>query len=102
MALTAFTPNPDAAASISPFTVVILSFISGVFVPIDTLPDWLEQIGRVFPLFHLADGLQTTLAPNAGGIGLGAENVAFLVLWAAIGVAIAARRFHWEPQTARG
>ncbi len=102
MALTVFTPSADAAGAIGPFSIVVLSFISGVFVPIDTLPGWLEQIGRIFPLFHLADGLQTTLAPGASGIGLSADNVAVLTLWGIVGITIAARRFHWEPQASRG
>jgi len=102
MALTVFTPSPDAAAAIGPFSVVILSFISGVFIPIDTLPSWMAQIGRIFPLFHLADGLQTTLAPGASGIGLSADNVAVLGIWGIAALFTAARRFHWEPQASRG
>ena len=54
--------------AIGPFTAVILSFISSVFIPIDQLPSWLEDVGRVFPLFHLAEGLQTTFgSPPAPG-----------------------------------
>jgi ABC-2 type transport system permease protein len=102
MALTVFTPSPDAAAAIGPFSIVVLSFISGVFVPVDTLPSWLEQIGRIFPLFHLADGLQTTLAPGATGLGLSADNVSVLAIWGLAALFIAARRFHWEPQASRG
>jgi ABC-2 type transport system permease protein len=102
IALTVFTPTDDTAGAVAPFTVVMLSFVSGVFIPIETLPGWLEQIGRIFPLFHLADGLQTTLAPGASGIGLGAGNVAVLAVWGAGAIWIAARRFRWEPQASRG
>ncbi|MGN6816607.1 MAG: ABC transporter permease [Solirubrobacterales bacterium] len=100
IAVSAFTPTPDAASTIAPFSVVILAFISGVWIPVEQLPNWLETIGKVFPLYHLALGLQTTLAPRASGSGLEIENVIALAVWAAIGIRIASRRFRWEPQAA--
>jgi ABC-2 type transport system permease protein len=101
IALSAFTPTPDAASTIAPFSVVILSFVSGVWIPVDQLPSWLETVGKLFPLYHLALGLQTTLAPGAGGSGLEAGNVVALVIWALIGIRIATQRFRWEPQASR-
>lgn len=101
IALTAFTPTPDAASTIAPFCVVLLAFISGVWIPVDQLPHWLESVGKLFPLYHLALGLQTTLAPEAKGSGLDGGNVAVLAAWALAGAWIAARRFRWEPQVAR-
>jgi ABC-2 type transport system permease protein len=102
IALTPFTPTPDAASTIAPFTVVILAFISGVWIPIDQLPHWLEQVGRVFPLFHLAAGLQTSLSPEANGTGLEGENVVPLLVWAAVGTFVATRRFRWAPLAGTG
>lgn len=98
IALSSFTPTPDAASTVAPFSVVILSFISGVWIPVDQLPQWLEAVGRLFPLYHLALGLQTTLAPAASGSGLEAGNLAALVIWALVGIRLASRRFRWEPQ----
>ena len=74
VAITAFTPTVDSASTVAPFTVVMLSFVSAVFISVDTLPNWLESVGKVFPLYHLADGLQTCLVSGAGGSGLGAGN----------------------------
>jgi ABC-2 type transport system permease protein len=102
IAVTAFTPTPDAASTVAPFTIVMLAFISGVWIPVDQLPSWLESVGKVFPLYHLADGLQTTLAPSTSGFGLSGDNVFSLAIWTAAGIWIAARRFRWEPQAARG
>ena len=62
------------------------------------MPSWLETVGKVFPLSHLALGLQTTLAPGASGSGLEAGTVLALVIWALIGIRIATHRFKWEPQ----
>jgi ABC-2 type transport system permease protein len=97
IALTPFTPTVDAASTIAPFSVVMLAFVSGVWIPIDQLPHWLEQVGRIFPLFHLAAGLQTTLSKEATGTGLEADNISPLVVWALLGAFVATRRFRWEP-----
>lgn len=101
IALSAFTPTPDAASTIAPFTVVMLAFFSGVWIPVEQLPQWLETVGKVFPLYHLALGLQTTLSPDAGGSGLDAENLLILTLWLLAGARLAGKRFKWEPQAAR-
>lgn len=102
IAITVVTPSADVAGTIAPFAVVLLSFVSGVFIPVEQLPDWAEAIGRVFPLAHLASGLQTTLSPDAADFGLSAENVAVLGAWGLAGLLVAARRFRWEPAAARG
>jgi ABC-2 type transport system permease protein len=96
IALTTYTTTPEAASTIAPFSAVILSFISGVFIPTDQLPNSLVQIGKVFPLAHLAEGLQA--AYNGGPVHLSGENVAVLALWGGVGILIAARTFRWEPQ----
>jgi ABC-2 type transport system permease protein len=97
LALTPFTPTPDAASSIGPFAVVMLSFVSGVFVRFDTLPHWLQTVGKVFPLYHLANGMQTCLVPGHTGTGLSGSNVLPLLIWGALGANAARRRFRWEP-----
>jgi ABC-2 type transport system permease protein len=100
MAVTSLTPTAEAASAVGPFAVVILSFISGVFIPVDQLPSWLESVGRIFPLYHLADGLQTALV-SGGGAGLAMGDVVSLALWGLAGLLIAKRHFRWEPQAAR-
>jgi ABC-2 type transport system permease protein len=95
IALTRWTPTADAASALGPFSTVILAFISGTFVPVSQLPDWLAQLGRVFPLAHLADGLQASLVSHSSG--LDATNVAVLAAWGLGGLVIAVRTFAWEP-----
>jgi ABC-2 type transport system permease protein len=98
IALSAFTPTVDTASTIAPFSVVILGFFSGVWIPVENLSSGLQDLGKVFPLYHLALGLQTALVPGASGSGLELQNVLVLAVWAAAGIRIASRRFLWEPQ----
>ena len=102
VALTAVTPTAEAASTIAPFAGVLLGFISGVWIPVDTLPDWLVEVGRVFPLAHLAESLQRAVADPPLGTGLTGENVAVLAAWGIAGLVVAARGFRWEPQAHRG
>jgi ABC-2 type transport system permease protein len=94
IAATALIGDVDSASAALPLIAVVLSLISGIFVGVDQLPTWLADIARVFPVYHLTDGLQTAL----GGGSLDAGNAAVLALWGLGGIAVAARRFRWEPQ----
>jgi ABC-2 type transport system permease protein len=98
IAATSLAKNEDSAQPIGAFTVVMLSFVSGIFIQLDTLPNFLQEVGRLFPLYHLAQGLQSTVATDPSGIGLSGRDVAALVIWGLGGIWIAARRFKWEPQ----
>ena len=100
VALTAVTTTPDSASTIAPFSTVLLAFVSGVFIPTDELPRFLVDAGRVFPLAHLAEGLQAAF--GTGDVHLSGTNVAVLALWGVGGIVVAARAFRWQPRAAAG
>ena len=79
-----------------------LYFISGVFVPNIQLPDWLQHVASVFPVQHLADGLQNAYRPGVQGVGIVWSDIGVLLLWAAIGLGFALTRFSWLPKAATG
>ena len=99
IAATTVVTDVESASAALPLVVVLLSFISSIFVPVDQLPGWLAEIGRIFPLYHVAVGVQTALGV-AGDTSLRAGNVAVLVAWAVGTVIVAVRGFRWEPQAA--
>jgi ABC-2 type transport system permease protein len=86
----------DSATAALPFAAVLLSFISGIFVAVDQLPGWLGDVGRVFPVYHVAAGLQQALG-TAGDTAVSVGNVLVLVLWALAAIVVAVRGFKWEP-----
>lgn len=98
LATTRFCVTTDAASALGPFTTVVLSFISGVFVPVALMPKWLVDLGKFFPLEHLAHGLQTAVLLNSGG-GISYSDLAIVAAWGFVGLLAALRLFRWEPLT---
>jgi ABC-2 type transport system permease protein len=99
LALARACRTTDSASAIGPFSTVVLAFLSGVFIPVAIMPAWLLDIGKVFPLEHLARGLQLAfLVP--GSTGLTGTNLAVLVAWGVVGLLVAIRTFRWDPLAA--
>jgi ABC-2 type transport system permease protein len=93
--------NEDAAQPMVQAVMLPLYFISGIFIAPNQLPSWLSNIAKVFPVQHLAHGLQHGfLAPT--GIGIDWSDLAVMAIWGAIGLAVALRRFSWLPKAATG
>jgi ABC-2 type transport system permease protein len=96
-AVSCFVDSRESAQPIVQATVLPLYFISGVWVPTDGMPEWLQRIAKVFPIEHLADALHRAFLPGLAGSGPIAGDLAALAIWAAIGVRVATRRFSWLP-----
>ena len=75
-----------------------LYFISGVFVPIDTLPKWLVHLAGLFPVRHLAAALLTAYNPHTRGAGFAANDLLVVAAWGVAGFVVAVRRFSWLPK----
>ncbi|MCK6065925.1 MULTISPECIES: ABC transporter permease [Microbacterium] len=54
----------SATAVVIPI-VLVLQFISGVFIQFSVLPEWLQNIASVFPLKWLAQGMRSVFLPEA-------------------------------------
>jgi len=94
LAVTGFVPNADAGPPIVNAIIFPLLFLSGVFITVDSnSPDWVQWVGRIFPVKHLVDAMRDSYL----GIGFHWSDVAVLALWGIIGVVVATRTFKWEP-----
>lgn len=101
-ALTTFVKNEDSAQPMVQAIMLPLYFISGVFIPNISLPTWLSDVAKVFPVQHLADGLHHAFAPAVHGAGIVWSDIGILVLWGAVGLAVALWRFTWTPSSSTG
>jgi ABC-2 type transport system permease protein len=96
-ALSTAIRSADSAQPMVQAIMLPLYFISGVFIPNVSLPHWLRDVAKVFPVQHLAAGLRHAFDPATLGAGIGWSDLGVLVLWGAVGLAVALRRFVWTP-----
>jgi ABC-2 type transport system permease protein len=96
-ALASVIRDEDAAQPVTQAVTLPLYFISGVFVPTSTLPQWLNNVAGFFPVRHLATALLTAYNPHTHGAGFAWTELLIVAAWGAAGLVFAIRRFSWNP-----
>jgi ABC-2 type transport system permease protein len=101
----AISSVPDSSKSASSVVVLpflVLQFISGVYIAIDTIPDWMLNIGALFPLKWMCQGLRGVFLPDsaqvleqAGGWEFG-RTALVLGAWCAGGLLLCLLTFRWK------
>ncbi|HWI30868.1 MAG TPA: ABC transporter permease [Microbacterium sp.] len=75
--------------------VIVLIAISGIFYPITALPEWLQVVGQIFPVYWLGLGVRSALLPeHAAALEIDQswrhlETAAVLGAWAVAGLIVA-------------
>ena len=90
MAFTARLKNEMGLSSLFRFAIVPMFLFSGTFFPISQLPDWMEPVAFVVPLWHgveLTRGAALSQATELDPIA----HVAYLAVWGAAGTWLAVR-----------
>ncbi|MFF6998421.1 ABC transporter permease [Streptomyces sp. NPDC008313] len=64
-AVGALLPNPRQALAWVMLPLLGLLFISGIFFPVTSMPEWLRITGEVFPLKWIAQGIRSALLPDS-------------------------------------
>ena len=95
-ALSTFADSADSAQPMIQLVTFPLFFISGIWIPLSELPEWLQVIAKIFPVEHVADLVHRAYV---GVVPTGPVllDFAILVAWAALGAVVAAKRFVWVP-----
>ncbi|WP_341976125.1 ABC transporter permease [Microbacterium sp. LTA6] len=81
--------------------VLLLQFISGVYIAFTMLPEWLQNVAGVFPLKWIAQGMRASLLPDsfkageAGGQWDLGMIVIMLGVWLVIGLLLSRFTFRW-------
>jgi ABC-2 type transport system permease protein len=86
----------DQAMPVAQLTFLPLSFISGIWYPLDGSPGWVTTIAHVFPLYHLVNAFDACFVPQTTGGGWSPGDLGVLALWTAGAALVAVRRFHAE------
>ena len=84
--------NDSGFAMIFRFGVVPAFLFSGAFFPVSQLPDWIEWLAYVSPLWHGVD-LARNLSLGTVNPWLAVVNVVYLLAWFLVGTWLAVRGF---------
>jgi ABC-2 type transport system permease protein len=83
---------------------LVLQFISGVYVPVNNVPPWLQHIAAVFPLKWMSQGLRSVFLPaQAAALEPGhawqhGQTALVLTAWIAGGLVLCLTTFRWRPR----
>lgn len=56
-----FSKTMEAYMGVANISSMLMMFLSGVFFPIETLPEWLQAVPKMLPLTYFVDGLRDGL-----------------------------------------
>lgn len=101
VALSSVPRSGKTASAVVIPVVLLLQFISGVYIAFSSLPEWLQNVAGVFPLKWIAQGMRASLLPESfaaaepgGEWQLGLVAV-MLALWLVVGVVMSRVTFRW-------
>ena len=101
IALSAVPRSGKSATAVVIPIVLVLQFISGVYLQFSQLPEWMQNIASVFPLKWMAQGMRAVFLPDDfkvleqhGEWDLGWVAVA-LIAWLVIGLVVSRLTFRW-------
>jgi ABC-2 type transport system permease protein len=100
LAVATLAKTAEQAQPIAQLTFLPVSFISGIWFPLEGAPHWLTSIAKAFPLEHIVHAFDRCFSPGVGGGGWSPDDLWSMAVWAAIGLFVATRRFRAESAVA--
>ncbi|OAN43250.1 ABC transporter permease [Microbacterium sp. H83] len=101
VALSSVPRSGKTASAVVIPVVLLLQFISGVYIAFSSLPEWLQNVAGVFPLKWIAQGMRAALLPDSfaaaepgGDWQLGLVAI-MLAVWLVVGVVLSRATFRW-------
>ncbi len=93
--IASFARTEEAANGITSVVQFPLMFLSGIFFPLEILPQALKTVATFMPLTYLGDALRQTMVGGAPFVPLWVD---FAVLggWLVVTLGISARFFRWQ------
>lgn len=100
LAVASVAPTPNAASAFGNASLILLSFISGIFF-IGELPEWMDRVASVFPLKPFVESFAAGFDPAADAAAPDWGNLALITVWGIAGGIVTWRTLNREPNPAR-
>lgn len=83
--ISSFSSTQNAYMGVANIVSFLMMFLSGVFFPIETMPEWLQPVSNILPLTYFAEGLRDSMVYETGVLsGTLWFGIGVLVIWGAI------------------
>jgi ABC-2 type transport system permease protein len=86
--------NPETAGVIGNIVTFPMMFLAGTFFPLSMMPEYLQTIARVLPLFYVTEGLNNVMVH--GNISNALIDIAVLAIITAVIFLLAVKLFKWR------
>lgn len=93
--IASFARTEEAANGITQIVQLPMMFLSGIFFPLELMPDWLRGAAVFLPLTYLGDALRQTMVGGTPFAPLGVD-VLVLGAWLVGSMVVSARFFRWQ------
>ncbi|MFD7792021.1 MULTISPECIES: ABC transporter permease [unclassified Streptomyces] len=104
IAVSSVPKSGKSATSVVVLPFLVLQFISGVYIAIDTIPDWMLNIGALFPLKWMCQGLRGVFLPESAQVleqtgGWEFGRIALVLgAWCVGGLLLCLLTFRWKDR----
>jgi len=104
MAISSVPRNAASAAPVVMLPFTVLQFMSGVYVPITSVPHWMLDVGSFFPLKWMVQGLSSVFQPDGAAALWPAHSwehgriALVLGAWTVGGLVLCLKTFRWQPR----
>ncbi len=88
------TKSPETAGVIGNIVTFPMMFLSGTFFPISTMPQYLQTVAHVLPLFYIIEGLNNVMV--YGNLTGAIIDVAVVGILTAVIFGLAVKLFKWR------
>ncbi|MBB5175126.1 ABC-2 type transport system permease protein [Texcoconibacillus texcoconensis] len=80
-----FSKTSEAYMGVANIASFIMMFLSGVFFPIETMPEWIQPISNILPLTYFVEGLRESMIYSTNVFsGTLWSGIAIMILWGVI------------------
>jgi len=86
--MTSIAPEQETAMMMMMLLQFPMMFLSGILFPMDQLPNWLQTVGKMLPLYYATDALRKVIVLNANFNQI-LWDVTVLVIYSAVTLGIA-------------
>lgn len=91
-----FADTAEAVAAVANAVMVPMAFLSGAFLPLAMMPDWLRAVSNVLPLRYMNDGISASLRGESMPAADWLLPVAVFAGVTVLFSAVALRYFRWS------